>query len=107
MPGDVCDLSLHVVHEAFPARPVVQGEAAVVLLLDEERGRFDFGVAEAQVLVQVVQAVQEVSQVLSEDFQDGIVAVFDHVADEGLANPRHQLVSGHPRHLVSGPDHAL
>lgn len=49
--------------EAFPGAPVVERQAGLALLLHTEAGRLDFGEGEAEVLVQVVQLVDEVSHI--------------------------------------------
>ncbi len=60
-------LTLHVGHVALAFASVVQSQALGALLFDEETRRLQLRVAESHVLVQVVQTVQEISHVTTQD----------------------------------------
>ena len=64
----------HVVDVSLARRPVVQRQAGRRLVVTHEGGRLHLGVVGAQVVVQVVEAVQEVAQRPTEHAQDVIVS---------------------------------
>ena len=61
--------------EPLAATAVVQLQARRRLVLAVEGGRLHVGVGEAQVLVQVVEAVQEVTHVSAQHAQDALVTI--------------------------------
>ena len=86
------DLALDIVDEALPLAPVVQYEAGGALVLDEKARRLELVIAEAHVLVQVVQAVEEVAHVTAEHAQNLVIAVSANEVDKVDAQLFHQFV---------------
>lgn len=89
----------HVVQIASSFGAVGQGEAVLGLVLYEKRWRFQFGVAEAEVLVKIVQAVEKVSQISAEDFENSIVAKLSNESDEIHTNFEHDVIDLIPSDL--------
>lgn len=54
-------MPFHIVQISLSFASVVQRQAIGVFLLDEETGRLEFGITKPHVLVQIVQAIEEVS----------------------------------------------
>ena len=52
--------------------------------------------------MQVIQPVQEVTQVSSEHLQDSVVAVLTDEVDEGIPEDVHEVLWGTAGHLVGG-----
>lgn len=72
----------------------MQSEATARLILTEEAGWLQLGVGEAQVLMQVVQPRQEVSQMSTQHTKHPVIAVLRYVAHEGQPTLFHQLING-------------
>ena len=89
---DLFKLSSHVVFVVLSLTTVMQNNAIGSLFFNEETWWFEFLVAEAHVLVQVVQTVQEISHVSTQHSQDSIIAKLTDEIDKLNAQHLHQAV---------------
>lgn len=86
------DLTLHIVHESFTLASIVEHKSCGTLFLDEKARRFQLGITEPHVLVQVVETVQKVSHVSTKHAQDAVITVLAYKVDKLASKFLHDLI---------------
>ena len=86
------DLALDVVMEAPPPRPVLHHDLSLVLCVNEEGRGLHLGEGELEVVVEIVQVEEEISDASAKLAQHLLVADINGQLDEVSAHPLVKLL---------------